>query len=190
MKLYRAFSVVAGYHANNGRVCDGVRVGWFVFDRRRPPAPFEVLVAGYAGRDAYLESVANELFTADQVEQLRRHLWAHHGVVLHAHEVALPVHGLRVGLSGVTPREDRGEEDWLLFDEHGYALPFRAMAFVELRPGGDVLDRYLDFAAGTTGPGRRGADGTAGGTADGGPGPGCVAAGPIGLTEGTAAWRR
>jgi hypothetical protein len=151
MRLYRAYSVVNGYHADDGHVCDGVRVGWFVFDRRGPLAPYEGLVAGYAGRDACLESVADELFTRDQVERLRRHLRTRHGVALHAQEVALPVRGLRVGLSGVAPREDHGEEDWLLFDEAGYALPFLAMAFVELRPGGDVLDRYLDFAAGVTG---------------------------------------
>jgi hypothetical protein len=144
MRLFRACSVVDGYEADDGRVYDGVRVGWFVFDRRQPLAPYRELLEGYTGRDVDLESLADELFTEGQVEPFRRYLQDRHGIVLSVHEVSLPVGGLRAGLSAAEPREDRGEEDWLLFDEPGYALPFLVVGFVELRPDGEVLRAYFD----------------------------------------------
>jgi hypothetical protein len=83
MKLFRAYSVVDGYAADNGQSYEGVRVGCFVLDRREPIGPYEEMVSGHDKRDACLESVANELFTGNQVATLRGYLRERYGIGQH-----------------------------------------------------------------------------------------------------------
>lgn len=136
-----------------------VAVHWFHVGAREASRPYERLIDGYNALDepqrAYARRHIDELFTAQEVEQLRRYLdrldtqTVRYGTIngqrLHADEAVLPLPG---GTAGYTDHPVGGTADVYRLAEHdGYDLPFAVYGYFDLSMPwlGDKIEQSVDY---------------------------------------------
>ena len=131
-RLYKVCSLVDN-HPDLGNVC----FSWFYHLRKRPVAPYEDLVWGYAelddARQARAQSDVDRLFTKDEVEILGAYLEKKHGFECFLIERFVPVRledmddNAALRLENYTPGSI-----YMFSQEPGYSLPFEVWAYYHL----------------------------------------------------------
>lgn len=129
-KLYHAHSELDDFHG-----CDEVTICWLVDHRDEPVASYEELIAGYKELDRtgriYTEGALDELFTVEEVDELREYLLRVYSLELHAKEAALPLPGICMGL-GFIP-VGGGQHLLTLWQEDGYDLSVPIAGYFDVR---------------------------------------------------------
>ena len=124
-KLYEAYSFVDNY-PELGNVC----FAWFYHLRKKPVAPYEDLIEGYAELDEPLKNRAqrdvDELFTDKEVQTLTAYLEKEHGIESFLIEKPIPAK-----LEDL--RDDAPGDICMFSKEPGYKLPFEVWAYFHLR---------------------------------------------------------
>jgi hypothetical protein len=137
VKLYSVTTIVKRF---SGR--DNIPFYWFVPDRfGEPSRPYAELIADYDPQNEYrthAEDAIDELFTADEAEQLVSYLNRQHGDAgtTEINEVMLPIAG-NVANYGAFPT-GAGIDFYMLHREPEYSLPFKVSGYF------DLGDRTID----------------------------------------------
>ena len=132
-KLYRAYSFVDN-HPELGNVC----FAWFYHLRKKPVAPYEDLIEGYAELDEPLKNRAqrdvDELFIDKEVQTLTAYLGKEYGIASFIIEKPIPVRLEDMDDEKVLRMEhDAPRAIYMFSREPGYKLPFEVWAYFYLR---------------------------------------------------------
>lgn len=150
-RLFSVYSLL-----DNFRGHDCVRLNWIYLDRKFPIGRYEKLIDGYKQIDermrSYFEEYVNELFTEEEVENLRRYVTGTIGVEVHAVEQELPVSCIFVPMPyrNLKPGGPRGffnpvpgEKSEIPFKTCGYYDLSKCPPSVAISP--DVLEKGIAF---------------------------------------------
>lgn len=132
-KLYRAYSFV-----DNHPELGNVFFTWFYHLRKKPVAPYEDLIEGYAELDEPLKNLAqrdvDELFTDKEVQILTAYLEKEYGIGSFIIEKPIPVRLEDMDDEKVLGMEhDAPGAIYMFSREPGYKLPFEVWAYYHLR---------------------------------------------------------
>jgi hypothetical protein len=154
MKLYRVQSKVREF-----RGCRDVEFIWFRGDKPSEHRPYAELIESYNPNHecaVYREGHIDELFTEKEALLLKEYLDRNHGDegTTEIREKRLPVPNIFIGFGDLAVGGNDGY--YYLFDERGYALPFKVLGYFDLEgctlvDGSDVYHYrlWLMFSDGT-----------------------------------------
>jgi hypothetical protein len=136
--LYCVSSTIDDFPVGHGR-WDGVRVSWLVGDRTEPIIPYSSAILGYEDTDekfrGYDEQCLNEMFNAEEVEQLMVYLWKNHQTVVEVQKASIPIASSNENLinmpTGALPAGGSADFQMLSWEE-SYNLPFKVIGYFNL----------------------------------------------------------
>jgi hypothetical protein len=133
MELFRVTSVIDKLSHDHHRY-NGVKVHWFVIDRRFPVVSYKKVVAGFEDlpeKDkAFAREYVKELFTKKEAEQLSQHLKSLHGCEAEIIPLTLPTEGKCLGFRAHTVGKTTGF--FKLKEEVVHNLPFKVWAYYDV----------------------------------------------------------
>jgi hypothetical protein len=134
IELYSVHSLVRGF-AYEGTRYEEVKVTWFVVQRQAPLVPYAEAIQDYDKLDekerVFPEEYINEQFSRPESEALITYLGRRPELTTRCDAVELPVMGNASGCRRL-PRGN-GSDFIRLFQEKGYALPFKVEGYFSVR---------------------------------------------------------
>jgi hypothetical protein len=133
MELYQVISVLDRLRHDHLRY-DGVRVNWFVANRRMPVVRYKTVIKAFdtlSEKDKLRPTeLIKELFTHGEAQALKQYLEATCKQRVEIIPFALPVEAISLGFKGHPLGSSSGF--YQLCDEKGYSLSFRAWGFYDV----------------------------------------------------------
>ncbi len=118
VRLFKAYSVVKQFLGQ-----DRVTFNWFAVGRPVPILPYEQLIQDFDENEDeswYDKMFVDELFTIDEVTELKKYLWDHHEIEIQEEEIAFPVKSGQLSNSLLLISGEKGF--YSLADEEDYQL--------------------------------------------------------------------